>query len=217
MAKIIERDEAAKLVRDGMTIMVGGFLGCGAAQGVIDAICASDVKDLTLIVNDTAYPDSGSGKLVAAKKVKKVIASHVGTNPEVGAQAASGELVVEFCPQGSLLERIRCGGAGLGGALTKTGMGTLVAEGKTTVVVDGEEWLLEKPLRADVAIIGGTIVDEAGNVWYKGTARNFNPVMATAADICICEADELVKPGKIEPENVVTPGIYVDYIVEGAK
>lgn len=217
MTKIIALDEAAKLVRDGMTIMVGGFLGTGAPQQVLDAICASDVKNLRLVVNDTGFPDSGCGKLIAAKKVSHVIASHVATNPAVAEQVAAGELIVEFCPQGTILERIHAASAGLGGCLTKTGMGTLIAEGKPTVTVDGEEYLLETPLHADVALLCAHTVDRNGNAWYKGTARNYNPTMAGAADVVIMEADNLVELGKIEPENVHTPGVLVDYIVEGTK
>lgn len=217
MAKIIELDEAVKLVRDGMTIMFGGFLGCGNPHTIVDALVESGVKDLTIIANDTAMPDYGIGKLIVSKQVKKVIASHVGTNPEVAAQMNSGELVVELVPQGSLIEKVRAGGAGLGGVLTPTGLGTIVAEGKQVVTVEGKDFLLETPLHADLAIVNAHTVDKAGNLWFKGTTRNFNQLMPTAADIVIVEADNLVEAGEIQPENVHTPGVFVDYIVEGTK
>lgn len=217
MAKIIELDDAVELVKDGMTIMVGGFLGCGNAHTIVDALVKKGVKDLTLIANDAAMPEYGIGKLVVNKQVKKLIASHVGTNPEVAAQMNSGELQVELVPQGTLAERIRAAGAGLGGVLTPTGLGTLVAEGKDVIEVEGKKYLLETPLRADVALIAGHTVDKNGNVWYKGTTSTFNIVMATAADTVICEAENLVEIGKITPEDVRTPFVLVDYIVEGKK
>ncbi|MCA0436548.1 MAG: 3-oxoacid CoA-transferase subunit A [Actinobacteria bacterium] len=215
MAKIIGLDEAVEIVQEGMTIMVGGFMACGGANTIVEAIAARGTKNLTLIANDAAKPGMGIARLVENHLLRRLVASHVGLNPEVGRQMATGELGVELVPQGTLVERIRAGGYGLGGVLTPTGIGTLVAEGKEIITVDGKDFLLEKPLRADVALICGHTVDRSGNVWYKGTSRNFNQVMAFAADTVIAEADHLVDVGGIAPENVVTPNVLVDYIVEG--
>jgi acetate CoA/acetoacetate CoA-transferase alpha subunit len=213
--KIISIDEAVGMIKDGMTIMVGGFMGCKNPFKIIDAIIEKGVKDITLIANDTAVPGYGIGKLIVNKQVKKVIASHIGTNKETGNQMTAGELEVELVPQGTLVERIRAAGAGLGGILTPTGLGTVVAEGKTIVEVDGKEYLLEKPLRADVTLIAGAKVDKKGNIRYRKAARNFSPIMATAADLVIVEADEIVEVGDIDPDDIMTPGIFVNYIVGG--
>lgn len=215
MTKIIDLDAAVDLVQEGMTIMVGGFMACGGANTIVDAIAARGTKNLTLIANDAAMPGVGIGKLVENHQLSRLVATHVGLNPEVGKQMASGELDVELVPQGTMVERIRAGGYGLGGVLTPTGIGTMVAEGKEIITVDGKEFLLERPLRADVALICGHTVDENGNVWYKGTTRNFNQIMAFAADTVIAEADNLVAIGDIAPENVVTPGVLVDHVVKG--
>ena len=212
MKKEISLEQAVSMVKDGMTVMIGGFLGCGAPYQIVDALAKSNVKNLTVICNDTAFPDKSLGQLVVNKQIKKVIVSHVGTNPETGKQMNSGELEVEFSPQGTLAERIRAKGAGLGGVLTTTGLGTTIAEGKEIIKVDGKDYLLEKPLGADIALIGASIADEFGNVIYKGTTQNFNPVMAMAADKVIVEAEKVVKVGEIAPEAVHTPGIFVDYI-----
>ena len=211
MDKRISLQDAVSKVKDGMVVMVGGFLGAGSPTAILDALAASGVKDLTLICNDTAYPDVAHGKLITNKQVKKLIVSHIGTNPNTSEQMNSGELKIEFAPQGTLAERIRAAGAGLGGVLTTTGMGTVVAEGKETVTVDGKTYLLEKPLRADVALIGATVADESGNLVYVGTTQNFNPLMATAADLVIAEAEKVVKVGEIAPEAVHTPAMFVDY------
>lgn len=212
--KFIEVSQAASYIKDGMTVMIGGFIGNGSPDKIIDEVVKSGAKDLTLILNDTAYPDRGCGKLVVNRQVKKVIVSHIGTNPVTGELMNKGELDVEFCPQGSLIERIRCGGAGLGGVLTPTGLGTMVQEGKEVINIDGKDFLLEKPLRADVAIIKGSIADKDGNIVYKGTTKNFNLQMATAADLVLAEVDEVVEVGEISPENVHTPAIFVDYMVK---
>jgi len=217
MNKLISMSEAIDHIKDGMTIMVGGFLGVGSPHGIIEALVQKGVKDLTLIVNDTCYPDYGVGKLIVNKQVKKVITSHIGTNKETGRQMKEGEIEVVLVPQGTLAERIRAGGAGLGGILTRTGVGTLVEEGKRKIEIDGKEYLLELPLRADIALIGGSEVDRKGNVYYYKSTRNFNTSMATAADIVIVEAEELVEVGEIDPNNVMTPSIFVDYIVGGEK
>ena len=215
MDKFITVDEAVAKIKSGMTLMIGGFLAAGTPNKIVEALSKTDVKDLTIIANDTAYPYKGIGLLITNKQVKKVIASHIGTNPNTIQQLNDKELIVEFSPQGTLAERIRCGGAGLGGVLTPTGIGTVVEEGKQKLTIDGKEYLLEKPLHADIALIGANIADETGNLIYKGTTQNFNPMMATAADLVIAEAQEVVKTGEIPMENVHTPGIYVNYIVRG--
>ena len=214
MSKFISIEEAVSKVKDGMTIMVGGFLANGTPNKIVDALAKSGVKNLTLICNDTAYPDKGVGQLNSNKQVKKLFVSHIGTNPHTSEQMNSGELEIEFCPQGSLAERVRAGGCGLGGILTQTGMGTIVAEGKQIVNVDGKDYLLEKPLRADIALVGASLGDKAGNLVYRGTSQNFNPLMASAADLVIAEINELVEVGEIAAENVKTPSIMVDFIIE---
>ena len=214
MSKFISIEEAVSKVKDGMTIMVGGFLANGTPNKIVDALAKSGVKNLTLICNDTAYPDKGVGQLIANKQVKKLFVSHIGTNPHTSEQMNSGELEIEFCPQGSLAERVRAGGCGLGGILTQTGMGTIVAEGKQIVNVDGKDYLLEKPLRADIALVGASLGDKAGNLVYRGTSQNFNPLRASAADLVIAEINELVEVGEIAAENVKTPSILVDFIIE---
>ena len=214
MSKFISIEEAVSKVKDGMTIMVGGFLANGTPNKIVDALAKAGVKNLTLICNDTAYPDKGVGQLIANKQVKKLFVSHIGTNPHTSEQMNSGELEIEFCPQGSLAERVRAGGCGLGGILTQTGMGTIVAEGKQIVNVDGKDYLLEKPLRADIALVGASLGDKAGNLVYRGTSQNFNPLMASAADLVIAEVNELVEVGEIAAENVKTPSIMVDFIVK---
>jgi acetate CoA/acetoacetate CoA-transferase alpha subunit len=215
MNKLISIDEAVDMIKDGMTIMVGGFLGCGNPHKIIDKLVEKNVKDLTLICNDSSFPDYGVGKLVVNHQIKKLIASHVGTNPETGRQMNAGEMEVVLVPQGTLAEQVRAGGAGLGGILTPTGVGTVIEEGKEKITVDGVEYLLEKPLKADVALIAGQKVDKFGNIVYFGATRNFNTIMATAADIVIVEADEVVEVGDLDPNDVVTSGIFVDYIVDG--
>lgn len=214
MDKKITLQEAVSKVKDGMTVMVGGFLACGGPLRIMKALSETGVKNLTLIANDTAFPDRSLGLLVANGMVSKVITSHVGTNPITGEKMNSGELVVEFVPQGTLAERIRAKGAGLGGVLTQTGMGTMMEDGKQTVEVDGKKYLLEKPLGADIAFLGASLADEDGNLVYNGTTQNFNPLMATAAEIVIVEAEKVVKAGGIKPEHVHTPSIFVDYIYE---
>ncbi|MDQ2179714.1 CoA transferase subunit A [Marinifilum sp. D714] len=213
MNKIISINEAVSKVKDEMTLMIGGFMSVGTANNMVDQLVKAGVKNLTIICNDTAFADKGLGKLIANKQVKKVITSHIGTNPATIEQMNNGEIEVEFSPQGTLAERVRSGGAGLGGVLTPTGLGTIIAEGKEVVKVDGKEYLLEKPLRADIALIGASISDKQGNLIYKGTTQNFNPLMATAADLVIAEAEKMVEVGEISPEQVRTPSIFVDYIV----
>ena len=213
MKKRITIQEATALVKDGMTVMIGGFLGNGNPHKLIDALVKSGVRNLTMICNDTAFPDKGLGILIANKQVKKVITSHIGTNPATIDQLNAKEIEVEFVPQGTLAERIRCGGAGLGGVLTPTGIGTVVENGKQKITIDNKEYLLETALRADVALLGASIADESGNLFYKGTTQNFNPLMAMAADTVIAEVEEMVAIGQIPMESVHTPAIFVDYIV----
>lgn len=217
MSKLISMDEAVAKISDGMTLMIGGFMGCGNAHHLVQAIIDAGLKDLTMISNDASMPGYGIAKLVEQKRLRRLVTSHVGLNPQVGIQMNAGELEVELVPQGSLAERIRAAGAGLGGVLTPTGIGTPVADGKQVLTLDGRDYLLEMPLHADVALVNGYRVDPGGNIWYRGDARNFNPVMATAADLVIVEADHLVELGDIAPEDVVTPGVFVDYIVAGGE
>lgn len=217
MEKIKPVAEVLKHISDGSTIMVGGFLGVGTPETLIDALVAKGIKDLTLIANDTAFPDRGVGKLIVNKQVKKVIASHIGTNPETGRQMTSGETEVVLVPQGTLAEQIRAAGAGLGGFLTPTGIGTVVEEGKQKITVNGQEYLLELPLKADVALIKAHLGDRKGNLVYRKSARNFNPLMAMAADIVIAEVSRIVDVGEIDPELVMTPGVFIDYVVEEGR
>jgi acetate CoA/acetoacetate CoA-transferase alpha subunit len=195
--------------------MIGGFLGCGNPHRLIDALVEKNVKDLTLICNDSGFPEIGVGKLVVNKQIKKLIASHVGTNRETGNQMNSGEMEVILVPQGTLAEQVRAGGAGLGGILTPTGVGTIVEEGKEKINIEGVDYLLELPLKADIALIAGDTVDKFGNIVYYGATRNFNHLMATAADMVIVEGEKIVEVGDIDPHDVITPGIFIDYIVDG--
>lgn len=227
MAKIVTLQEAVDLIPDGASIMFGGFMGCGNAHKIVDALSRSGKGGFTMICNDASMPGGpmgeshyGVAKLVHNKQIKKLITSHVGLNPEVAEQLNAGELELELVPQGSLVEMIRAGGAGLGGIITPTGVGTVVEDASYIhgkIEIDGKQYLVKKPLRADVAVISGYEVDRAGNIWYKGTTRNFNMTMATAADLVIVEADHLVECGTIRPENVVTSGVFVDYIVDGGE
>lgn len=215
MEKVISVDKALEKVKDGMHIMVGGFLGVGNPLTLLDALVKKGVHNLTLIANDTARPDLGIGKLVVNKQLEKAIVSHIGTNPETGRQMISRELNVDLVPQGTLAERIRCGGGGLGGFLTPTGVGTIVEEGKQKMVVGGKEYLLELPLRADVALLSAYKADKFGNLVFRRSTRNFNPIMAYAADVVIVEAREIVETGEIDPDEVIVTGVVVDWIVQG--
>lgn len=215
MEKLITIEEAVKKVKSGMTIMFGGFLTAGSANKILEALAQTDVKDLTVIGNDSAYAGKGIGCLISKKMVKKAIISYNGANAEAIEQFNNKELEIEFSPQGTLAERVRSGGAGLGGVLTPTGIGTIVEEGKQKITVDGKEFLVEKPLHADIALLGASICDESGNLVYNGTTQNFNPMMATAADVVIVEAKKIVKTGSIPMQQVHTPALFVDYIVQG--
>ena len=193
--------------------MIGGFMGVGSPHRVIDALVARSVRNLTLIANDTARPGIGIGKLIAAGSVERLITSHIGTNPQTQQLMLEGRLQVELVPQGTLAERIRAGGVGLGGVLTPTGVGTLVAEGKQTIEVNGRPYLLEPALRADFSLIRAKRADYLGNLEYALTARNFNPLMAMASDKTIAEAEDIVPVGVIAPDVVVTPGVLVHCLV----
>lgn len=214
MSQKISVKDAVSKIKDGMTVMIGGFLVNGTPEKLVDALAESGVKDLTVICNDSGYADRGVGKLIANRQIKKLIASYIGATPLASELMNSGELEIEFVPQGTLAERVRAAGFGLGGVLTPTGLGTIVEEGKEKITVDGKTYLLEKPLKADVALIGASVADEAGNLVYYGTSQNFNPLMATAADIVFAEALETVEEGAITPEQVMTPAIFVDYLVK---
>lgn len=212
MVKFITAQQAVNFFESNQTVMIGGFLNCGSPSMVVEKLLQSNVRNLTLIANDTGTPDFGRGKLVAAHKIKTAIVSHIGTNPETVAQYNAGELEVDLEPQGSLAERIRAAGAGLGGILTPTGVGTSVAENKQIIKVDGRDYLLEKPLFADIALIYATYGDKYGNLAFYGSTKNFNALMPPAAKLVIAEVDELISPA-IDPNNVIVPSIYVDYIV----
>ncbi len=213
MKNIINGEKFKALLKDGMSIMVGGFLTNGTPEGLIDLIVESKVKDLTIICNDGGYPDKGVGKLVVNNQVKKLIASHIGTNPMVGTLMSEGKLEVVLVPQGTLAERIRAYGAGLGGILTPTGLDTIVQEGKKIITVKGKKYLLEEALGADLALVGGAIADNFGNLKYNKTMRNFNPLIATACETVVCEPRKIIDV--INPENVITPHPFVDYILVG--
>lgn len=212
---MISLEDAVNLVRDGDTIMIGGFLSVGTPDRLIDALIAKGTKDLTLICNDTGFIDRGVGKMVVAKMFKKILTSHIGTNKETGRQMLEGEIEVILIPQGTLIEQIRAGGFGLGGVLTKTGLGTLVEQGKQIVEVDGERFLLEKPMRANVALLYAEKADIKGNLTFHGATRNFNTYMGAAADISIVEAGQVVQIGEMCPDEVVVPGVFVNHIVDG--
>jgi acetate CoA/acetoacetate CoA-transferase alpha subunit len=214
MRTAIDPAAAAALVPDGASVMVGGFMGVGSPHRVIDALVARGARGLTVIANDTARPGVGIGKLISAGCVVRAIVSHIGTNPETQKKMLAGEIVVELVPQGTLAERIRAAGAGLGGVLTKTGIGTLVAEDKQVLTVDGEEYLLELALGADVALLAARTADYSGNLAYALTARNFNPLMALAAKLVIAEPDEIVPVGVLPPDAVHTPGVVVHHLLQ---
>lgn len=217
MNKVASLEKVRTLLKDGMSIMIGGFLACGTPEKLIDLIIETNVKNLTIIANDTSFVDRGIGKLIVNGQVKKVIASHIGTNAETGRLMTEGKMEVVLVPQGTLIEKIRSAGAGLGGVLTPTGVGTLVEEGKQKLNIEGKEYLLELPIKADLALVYASVVDEIGNAVYYGTTRNFNPIIATAAEIVIVEAQNIVKVGELDPNNIVTPSVLVDYIVEGVN
>ncbi len=215
MNKVISVDKALEHIKDGMTVMVGGFMACGSPNKLLDHVVKSGVKDLTIICNDAGLVDDGVGKLISNNQVKKLIASHIGLNPEAGRRMNEGIMDIDLVPQGTLAERVRCGGNGLGGVLTPTGFGTIIEEGKQIIESNGKKYLLELPIRADIALLVGYKVDKSGNIYYRGSTRNFNPLMAMAADFVIVEADNIVEVGEIKQEVVHTPGLCVNAIVDG--
>jgi len=216
MQKVLgSADEAAALVPDGATIMVGGFGLCGVPEDLIHALHRRGTRGLTVISNNAGVDEHGLGILLRSRQIEKMISSYVGENREFERQFLSGELEVELVPQGTFSERIRAGGAGIGGFYTPTGYGTLVAEGKETRDIDGRFYVLERPLLADFAFVKAYRGDTGGNLVYRKTARNFNPIMATAARVTVAEVEHLVAPGDIDPDTVVTPGIYVRHVVAG--
>src|SRR5439155_4500548 len=216
MNKVLPDAEAAvALVPEGATIMMGGFGLCGIPENLIRALHARGTKGLTVISNNAGVDEFGIGMLLRSRQVQKMVSTYVGENKEFERQFLSGELEVELVPQGTFAERIRAGGAGIGGFFTPTGYGTLVAEGKETRVIGGKPYVLEPPLQADFAFVKAWKGDRVGNLVYRRTARNFNPVMATAARVTIAEVEELVEPGQIDPDHVITPGIFVKHIVRG--
>lgn len=215
MKKHINKTELKNYVFDGMSIMVGGFMAVGTPEELMDELLETEVKDLTIICNDAGFVDRGVGKLISAGRVKKLIASHIGLNPMAGQLMSEEKMEVELVPQGTLAERIRCGGNGLGGFLTPTGLGTIVEDGKKIVTVNEKNYILELPLKADLALIYGTTIDKYGNIHYAKTTKNFNVVMATATDTVIALARNLID--ELDPNNVHTPHIFVDYVVTEGK
>ncbi len=217
MHKAIGLAEAVEMIPDGASLMIGGFMGVGSPHRLIGELLRQGRKDLTVIANDAARPGVGIGRLVDAKAVKRLVASHIGTNPEIQRQMIAGETTVDLCPQGTLVERIRAAGYGLGGVLTPTGVGTIVADSKKVFEIEGKTFLLELPLAADFALVAAHRADYSGNLEYALTARNFNPIMAMAAATVIAEAAEIVPVGVIPPDDVVTPAVLVDHLLEREK
>lgn len=211
--KVVSLETAMEKVHDGQTILIPGFVNVGVPEMLIKGMIANDVKDINVISNNTSVKGQGIGLLVHDGRIKHITCSHIGSNTETVEKVVAGELNVTFVPQGTLCERVRAGGAGIGGILTPTGLGTPIAEGKEVITVDGQDFLLEKPLRGDVALIHAWKADKMGNVVYHRTARNFNQVWATAADWVIVEAEEIVEVGELDPDLIMTPGALVDQVV----
>ena len=210
-------EKAVEQIPDGATIMMGGFGLCGIPENLIKALHARGTRHLTVISNNAGVDEFGAGMLLKARQIRKVIGTYVGENKEFERQALAGEIEVELVPQGTFSERIRAGGAGIGGFFTPTGYGTIIAEGKETREIDGRHYVLEMPLRADFAFVKAWRGDRVGNLVYRKTARNFNPIMATAARVTIAEVEHLVEPGELEPDAIVTPGVFVRYVLQGAS
>ncbi len=211
--RAISLQDAVAMIPAGATLMVGGFMGVGTPEPLVDELVRQRTGDLTVIANDTAAPGIGIGKLITAKLLRRVIVSHIGLNPETQQQMLDGELQVDLVPQGTLAERIRAGGFGLGGILTATGVGTIAEEGRQKIAVDGRDYLLEPALRADFALVHAFIADYLGNLAYALTARNFNPLMAMAADTVVVQAENIVPVGVVAPDHVMTPAPVVDYLI----
>ncbi|MEY8755815.1 CoA transferase subunit A [Peribacillus frigoritolerans] len=212
-SKIVTMEEALEHISDGCTLMYGGFGGVGTPPTLVQGILDKGVMELTLIGNDTGFPDIGIGRLVTAERAKKVIASHIGSNPNAGKLMTEGKLQVEFSPQGTLAERIRAGGVGLGGIFVDVGIGTIAEEGKDKIVIEGKEYLVETALTAEVSIVHAKKADSLGNLVYDKTACNFNPLVAMAGAFTIAEVEEIVPAGELDPECIATPGIYVDMVI----
>jgi acetate CoA/acetoacetate CoA-transferase alpha subunit len=211
--KTVCLEEAVALIPDGASLMIGGFMAVGTPERLVDELVRQGKRDLTVIANDSAMPGVGIGKLVSAGLVRKMVASHIGLNPETQKKMLAGEMEVELVPQGTLIERIRAAGYGLGGILTPTGVGTVVEEGKRKIEVDGKDYLLETALHADFALVNAFLADYLGNLAYVLTSRNFNPVMAMAGAQVIAESDNIVPVGVISPDQVATPAPVVDYLI----
>ncbi|OGS09005.1 MAG: branched-chain amino acid dehydrogenase [Elusimicrobia bacterium RIFOXYA12_FULL_51_18] len=214
MKPVLTPEKAVENIKDGASVMVGGFMSCGNPFTLIDALINKGSKNLTLITSDTGYPEVGVGRLICQNRVEKLVASHIGTNPESGRKMNSGEMKVTLVPQGTLAERIRAKGAGLGGALTPTGIGTDVERGKQKLSIEGKDYLLELPLGADFALIKAAVCDTYGNCFLPMSAKNSAVVMAMAADYVIVEADKIVEPGGLDPEKVTIPGVFISAIVK---
>lgn len=212
-SKLIKEAELQNQLKDGLRIIFGGFMGCGTPEAIVSLIIESGVRHLTIIGNDTAFPDTGVGRLIAAGCVDKVIASHIGTNPMTGKLMIEGKLDVELVPQGTLIERIRSGGAGLGGVITPTGLGTDVEIGKQKININGAEYLIELPIRGDMSILHAHQGDLSGNLIYQRAARNFNPIAALAADFVVAQVDELMGDRFLDPDSIMTPGALVDALI----
>jgi acetate CoA/acetoacetate CoA-transferase alpha subunit len=213
MSKTLRVANAVEAIPHGSTLMIGGFMGVGSPVRLIDELVRQGKSDLTIIANDTARPGVAIGKIIVARLARRIITSHIGTNPETQRQMLAGELEVELVPQGTLAERIRAGGHGLGGVLTPTGIGTTVEQGKRTLEIDGRTFLLEMPLRAQFALVNARRADHIGNLAYAMTARNFNPLIAMAADVVIAEPQEIVPVGVLAPDEVMTPAVLVDFLI----
>ncbi|MGF6446481.1 CoA transferase subunit A [Paraburkholderia youngii] len=213
MGKTCNVSDGVACIPEGATLMIGGFMGVGTPRRLLDELVRQGKRDLTVIANDTARPGIGIGRLISARLVRRLITSHIGTNPETQQQMLAHEIDVELVPQGTLAERIRAGGYGLGGVLTPTGVGTVVQDGKQTLEIDGRNFLVERPLRADFALVNAWRADHIGNLTYAMTARNFNPLMAMAADLVIAESKEIVPTGVIAPDDVMTPAVLVDRLI----
>jgi len=214
MDKVVNLESIDNLFYDGMSIMIGGFLDCGTAETVLEYLNKLNLKDLTIIVNDAGYNYKSKGKFLANSNINKIITSHIGTNPDVGDKMNNGLLDIDLIPQGTLVEQIRCKGAGLGGVLTPTGIGTKAEEGMEKIKHDGKEYILATPIGADVAVIKAWKADRSGNLIYRYSARNFNPIMAMAANKVIVEVEEIVDNGDLDNNNIMTSNIFTDYIIQ---
>jgi acetate CoA/acetoacetate CoA-transferase alpha subunit len=217
MAKLITVREAVQMIKPGDRLLIGGFLAAGAPETIIDALVAQNTKDLHVVCIASDWENRGIGKLVVNHQVKSAQVSHMGTNKEIQAQMNSGEMSIELVPQGTLMERVRATGAGLGGVLTPTGLGTVVQDGKDIITVEGEPYLLEPAIQGDFALVRAWKADKLGNLIYRKTARNSNPIMAMAGKITIVEVEEIVEKGELDPEAIVTPGVFVNYLVKSGE